>query len=89
VQWLSDDGACVRVALQSQPGAAWTVDETPGGAASRHTERAGLQDVCDWSEVGRQARAARRGWGHDEGAEWTPQQGTRRFSGDVLRAIDE
>lgn len=87
LQWLTDDGARVRVALQSAPDGAWGQEEVSGRAVIRYMDRAGIEDIRDWSELQQQARAARREWGHEGGfAEWTPIQGARRLSGDLLHA---
>ena len=86
LRWLTDDGARVRVALQSAPEGAWSQEEVSGRAVARYVDRVGMEDLRDWSELQQQARAARREWGHEGGfAEWTSIQGTRRFAGDLLQ----
>jgi hypothetical protein len=78
LQWLTDDGARVRVALQSAPEGAWSQEEVSGRAVARYVDRVGMEDLRDWSELQQQARAARREWGHEGGfAEWTSIQGKK------------
>lgn len=91
LQLLGRDGARVRVALKPTPDSAWTLEEISGSAvAGRYMQRAGIEDVRDWAELEQQARAAHREWGPEGGfEEWTPQRGTRRFSGDLLQVVSD
>jgi hypothetical protein len=90
LQWLDGRGKRVRIALQSKPDQDWTHEEVSDRGLVRYMKRADIEDPRDWGELGQQAQAARREWGHEGGfAEWSPLAGTRRFSGDMLRTASD
>ena len=88
-QWLDDKGQRVRIAFQPSSDQAWDVEEARADRLVRYWKLVHVEDVREWSEFDLRARAARREWGHEGGfAEWTLRLGTRRFPGDLLRAVD-
>ncbi len=90
VQWLDDEGKRLRAALQPDPDEPWTFEEISDQEFLRYMNLAGVKDVREWSELGLRARAARREWGHEGGfAEWTPRLGSRKFTGDLLRTVED
>lgn len=90
VQYLDHEGEQVLVAFLPAPGQAWITEVVTSSGLGPYLDLAHTEDTREWGELFSKARAARREWGHEGGfAEWTPRHGARRFTGHLLRAVED